>query len=53
MMREHENFWVKATCPERMSLAGPPYDDVAPFAQMPGERFPDRVLGAPIGRIPT
>jgi 2-pyrone-4,6-dicarboxylate lactonase len=44
LMAEHENFWVKVTSPERMSLAGPPYDDVAPFAQMLVERFPDRVL---------
>jgi 2-pyrone-4,6-dicarboxylate lactonase len=44
LMAEHENFWVKVTCQERMSLAGPPYDDVAPFAQMLVERFPDRVL---------
>ena len=33
MMAEHQNFWVKVTCPERMSVAGPPYDDVVPFAK--------------------
>jgi 2-pyrone-4,6-dicarboxylate lactonase len=43
-MAEHENFWVKVTCPERMTVAGPPYDDVAPFARTLVERFPDRVL---------
>ena len=26
LMAEHENFWVKVTCPERMTVAGPPYD---------------------------
>ena len=32
------------TCPERLSLQGPPYDDVVPFAARIVERFPDRVL---------
>ena len=31
------------TGPERY-LAGPPYDDVVPFARAMVERFPDRVL---------
>jgi 2-pyrone-4,6-dicarboxylate lactonase len=44
LMAAHENFWVKVTCPERMTVAGPPYDDVAPFAKLLVERFPDRVL---------
>jgi 2-pyrone-4,6-dicarboxylate lactonase len=44
MLERHPNFWVKATCPERMTLAGPPYDDVIPFARALVERFPDRVL---------
>jgi 2-pyrone-4,6-dicarboxylate lactonase len=44
LMAEHENFWVKVTCPERLSLAGAPYDDVVPFARRLVERFPDRVL---------
>ena len=44
MMEKHKNFWVKVTCPERMSLIGPPYDDVAPFARTLVERFPDRVI---------
>ncbi len=34
----------KVTCPERMSVAGPPYDDVVPFGRALVERFPDRVL---------
>jgi 2-pyrone-4,6-dicarboxylate lactonase len=45
LMREHENFWSKVTCPERLSLTGPPdYADVVPFARRIVESFPDRVL---------
>jgi 2-pyrone-4,6-dicarboxylate lactonase len=44
LMREKENFYVKVTCPERMSLAGPPYDDVVPFGRALVENFPDRVI---------
>ena len=44
LMDRHKNFWVKATCPERMSVAGPPYDDVVPFGRALVERFPDRVI---------
>ena len=45
LMREHENFWTKATCPERLSKEGPPlYRDVIPFARRVVEEFPDRVL---------
>ena len=44
LMDRHKNFWVKATCPERMTVAGPPYDDVVPFGRALVERFPDRVL---------
>jgi 2-pyrone-4,6-dicarboxylate lactonase len=45
LMREHENFWTKVTCPERISVSGPPsFDDVVPFAQKIVEEFPDRVL---------
>lgn len=45
LMREHENFWSKVTCPERLSQSGPPdYDDVVPFARRLIEEFPDRVL---------
>ncbi|MDB5688740.1 MAG: metal-dependent hydrolase of the TIM-barrel fold family [Sphingomonas bacterium] len=44
-MAENENVWSKVTCPERLSVAGPPgYDDVVPFARTIVERFPDRVL---------
>ena len=44
LLETHHNFWSKVTCPERMTLAGPPYDDVVPFARTLVERFPDRVL---------
>ena len=44
MMREHENIWSKVSCPERLSVTGPPalngernaYRDVVPFAQAAG-----------------
>jgi len=45
LLREHPNIWSKVSCPERLSLSGPPtYDDVAPFARRLVETFPDRVL---------
>jgi 2-pyrone-4,6-dicarboxylate lactonase len=44
LLAEHENIWTKVTCPERLTVQGPPYDDVVPFAKMLVERFPDRVL---------
>ncbi|HEY2529484.1 MAG TPA: amidohydrolase family protein [Xanthobacteraceae bacterium] len=44
MLENHHNFWVKATCPERMTIVGPPYDDVVPFARALVEHFPDRVI---------
>jgi 2-pyrone-4,6-dicarboxylate lactonase len=52
MMREHANVWSKVSCPERLSLGGPPalngeqqaYRDVVPFARHLVETFPDRVL---------
>jgi len=52
MMREHENIWSKVSCPERLSVSGPParngeqaaYRDVVPFARRIVETFPDRVL---------
>ena len=52
MMREHSNIWSKVSCPERLSLSGPPalagqqhaYQDVVPFAKHLVETFPDRVL---------
>ena len=52
MMREHDNIWSKVSCPERLSVSGPPalngeqnaYRDVVPFAKRLVETFPDRVL---------
>jgi 2-pyrone-4,6-dicarboxylate lactonase len=45
LLRDHENFWCKVSCPERLSHTGPPeYADVVPFARYLVERFPDRVL---------
>jgi 2-pyrone-4,6-dicarboxylate lactonase len=41
---ENGNVWSKVSCPERLSLAGAPYDDVAPFSRTVVESFPDRVL---------
>ncbi len=52
LMREHLHIWSKVSCPERLSLSGPPardgqsapYRDVLPFARRVVETFPDRVL---------
>ncbi|HZF79392.1 MAG TPA: amidohydrolase family protein [Rubrivivax sp.] len=51
-MHEHGHVWSKVSCPERLSLSGPPaldgeasaYRDVVPFARRIVETFPDRVL---------
>ena len=52
LMRRHANIWTKVSCPERLSVVGPPaldgqrnaYRDVVPFARRVVESFPDRVL---------
>ncbi|MGH9303696.1 MAG: amidohydrolase family protein [Acidimicrobiales bacterium] len=45
LMSKHDNFFCKVTCPERLSVSGPPhYDDVVPFARRLVEEFPGRVL---------
>jgi len=52
LMREHPNVWSKVSCPERLSVSGPPaldgeqdaYRDVVPFARHIVESFPERVL---------
>jgi 2-pyrone-4,6-dicarboxylate lactonase len=52
MLREHDNIWSKVSCPERLSMSGPPaldgepnaYTDVVPFARRLVETFPERVL---------
>jgi 2-pyrone-4,6-dicarboxylate lactonase len=44
-LEENPNVWSKVSCPERLSVEGPPaYSDVRPFARTVVERFPDRVL---------
>lgn len=44
LMTENENIWTKVTCPERLTVAGVPYDDVLPFYQTIVDQFEDRVL---------
>jgi 2-pyrone-4,6-dicarboxylate lactonase len=44
LMEDNAHIWVKVSCPERLTKAGPPYDDVVPFSRLLVERFPDRVL---------
>jgi 2-pyrone-4,6-dicarboxylate lactonase len=44
LMDENDNIWTKVSCPERLSLEGPEYDDVIPFGRILVERFTDRVL---------
>jgi 2-pyrone-4,6-dicarboxylate lactonase len=45
LMRDHPRFWVKVTCPDRLTKSGPPgYDDVVPFARTLVDMFGDRVL---------
>ena len=54
MMREYPNIWSKVSCPERLSVTGPPaldgerqpYRDVVPFARRLVETFPgSRAVG--------
>jgi 2-pyrone-4,6-dicarboxylate lactonase len=44
LLRENENFWSKVTCPERLTKAGAPYDDVVAFSSRLVEEFPDRTI---------
>ncbi|MBX7443540.1 MULTISPECIES: amidohydrolase family protein, partial [unclassified Arthrobacter] len=49
---ENNDVWVKVSCPERLSISGPPaldgerepYRDVVAFGRTVVEEFPDRVL---------
>lgn len=49
---DSHDVWVKVSCPERLSVTGPPaldgekhaYTDVVPFARRVVEEFGDRVL---------
>ncbi|WP_372884068.1 amidohydrolase family protein [Shimia sp.] len=44
LMEENDSIWSKVTCPERLSVEGPPYADVIPYCAEIVSRFPDRVL---------
>ena len=44
LMEDLPTLWTKVSCPERLTVAGPPYDDVVPFLRHLVERFSDRVL---------
>ncbi len=44
LMENNPLIWSKVTCPERLTIAGPPYDDVVPFYQAIVDRFEERVL---------
>lgn len=45
LLQKNPHLWVKVTCPERLSITGPPtYDDFVPFARHLIDAFPDRVL---------
>lgn len=40
----NDNFWVKISCPERLSKAGPPYLDVDELTRALLARYTDRIL---------
>ncbi|MEI9989203.1 MAG: amidohydrolase family protein [Rhizomicrobium sp.] len=44
LLEDNPNFWTKVSGEERVTLKGPPYDDVIPFSSYLVQRFPDRVL---------
>ena len=44
LLKRNDNIWTKVSCPERLTVDGPPYDDVVPFARLLVETFPTRVL---------
>ena len=44
LLDRHTNIWTKVSGPERLTVAGAPYDDVVPFGRTLVESFPDRVL---------
>ena len=44
LMAANENIWTKVTCPERLTVSGPPYDDVIPYCREVVDQFEDRVL---------
>ena len=44
LMSGNENIWCKVTCPERLTVAGSPYEDVVPFYKEIVQEFENRVL---------
>jgi len=44
LLTSEEKYWVKISCPERLSKTGPPYADVDVVANSLIETIPDRVL---------
>ena len=44
LLESNEDYWVKVSCPERLSKQGPPYDDVDEVAKKLIEIAEDRVL---------
>ncbi len=44
LLSRNDRIWSKVTCPERLTITGPPYDDVVDFARTVTEEFPNRVL---------
>jgi 2-pyrone-4,6-dicarboxylate lactonase len=44
LLDKHKNIWTKVSGPERLTVAGAPYDDVVPFGRVLVERFSDRVI---------
>jgi len=44
LLDSHSNIWSKVSGPERLTVAGAPYDDVVPFGRALVEHIPDRVL---------
>ena len=49
----HENFWVKVTCPERMTVAAHPMTTWRPLPAASWNVSLTGSCGAPIGRTPT
>ncbi|MYA89909.1 MAG: amidohydrolase family protein [Boseongicola sp. SB0662_bin_57] len=44
LMATNENIWTKVTCPERLTVSGPPYEDVVPYCREIVNQFEGRVL---------
>ncbi|MFQ5562406.1 MAG: amidohydrolase family protein [Parvularculaceae bacterium] len=44
LFADDRKFWTKVSCPERLTVDGPPYADVVPFARYLVRNFPNRVL---------